>query len=56
MASRKEQCYENVLATRKAQDTATCSVNPKFIALAVEVAGGGAFIVLPLEKVRIVMK
>ncbi|KAK4313656.1 hypothetical protein Pmani_015011 [Petrolisthes manimaculis] len=48
--SRKENCYENVLITQKAHDTAACAVNPKFIAIAVEVAGGGAFIVLPLDK------
>ena len=49
--SRKENCYENVLITQKAHDTAACAVNPKFVAIAVEVAGGGAFIVLPLDKV-----
>ncbi|XP_050740437.1 coronin-1A-like isoform X4 [Eriocheir sinensis] len=48
--SRKENCYENVLITQKAHDTAACAVNPKFVAIAVEVAGGGAFIVLPLDK------
>ncbi|XP_042237872.1 coronin-1A-like isoform X1 [Homarus americanus] len=48
--SRKENCYENVLITQKAHDTAACAANPKFVAIAVEVAGGGAFIVLPLDK------
>ncbi|XP_045125673.1 coronin-1A-like isoform X2 [Portunus trituberculatus] len=48
--ARKENCYENVLITQKAHDTAACAVNPKFVAIAVEVAGGGAFIVLPLDK------
>ena len=51
--ARKENCYENVLITQKAHDTAACAVNPKFVAIAVEVAGGGAFIVLPLDKVCI---
>ncbi|MCL4133431.1 UNVERIFIED_CONTAM: hypothetical protein GTU68_030836, partial [Idotea baltica] len=49
-AARKENCYENVLITQKVHDTAACAVNPKFIAIVVEVAGGGAFIVLPLDK------
>ncbi|XP_066983906.1 coronin-1A-like isoform X4 [Macrobrachium rosenbergii] len=48
--SRKENCYENVLITQKAHDTAACAANPKFVAIVVEVAGGGAFIVLPLDK------
>ena len=30
----------------------TLDVNPKFLALVVEVAGGGAFVVVPLEKVN----
>lgn len=29
----------------------TVDVNPKFLALVVEVAGGGAFVVVPLDKV-----
>lgn len=53
--SRKENCYENVLITQKAHDTAACAVNPKFVAIAVEVAGGGAFIVLPLDKVGVLI-
>ncbi|CAL4059815.1 unnamed protein product, partial [Meganyctiphanes norvegica] len=48
--ARKDQCYENVLITQKSHDTAACAANPKFVATVVEVAGGGAFIVLPLEK------
>ncbi|XP_063601798.1 coronin-1A-like isoform X1 [Penaeus indicus] len=48
--SRKENCYENVLITQKTHDTAACAVNPKFVAIVVEVAGGGAFLVLPLDK------
>ena len=29
-----------------------CAVNPKFLAIIVESAGGGAFIVLPHNKVK----
>ena len=28
-----------------------CTVNPKYVAIITEAAGGGAFIVLPLDKV-----
>lgn len=37
--------------TKNAVDSTFCSVNPKFLAVITEAAGGGAFIVLPLEKV-----
>lgn len=40
-----------MLITQKTHDTAACAVNPKFVAIVVEVAGGGAFLVLPLDKV-----
>ncbi|KAK3598613.1 hypothetical protein CHS0354_019873 [Potamilus streckersoni] len=47
---RREQCYENVRLTRNAHDSNFCDVNPFFIAIVTESAGGGSFIVLPLEK------
>jgi len=49
-AARKDRCYENVKITKDAHDSNCCAVNPKFLAIITEVAGGGAFIVLPLEK------
>lgn len=48
---RKELCYENVHITRNAHDSNFCAVNPKFLAVVIEASGGGAFLVLPLEKV-----
>lgn len=48
--ARKEQCYDNIKITRNAHDCGFCAVNPKFIAIVTEVAGGGSFLVLPLEK------
>lgn len=48
--ARKDKCYENVNITKDAHDSNCCAVNPKFLAIITEVAGGGAFIVLPLEK------
>jgi len=47
---KKEKCYENIRLTRNAQDGHYCAVNPKFLAVVVEVGGGGSFVVLPLEK------
>ncbi|XP_065580906.1 coronin-2B-like isoform X1 [Artemia franciscana] len=49
-AMRKERCYENVPITRSAHDSNCCAVNPKFIAVVTETAGGGSFVVIPLEK------
>ncbi|XP_032784839.2 coronin-2B isoform X6 [Daphnia magna] len=48
--ARKDKCYENVKITKDAHDSNCCAANPKFLAIITEVAGGGAFIVLPLEK------
>uniref|UniRef100_A0A0K8T8M4 Coronin n=1 Tax=Lygus hesperus TaxID=30085 RepID=A0A0K8T8M4_LYGHE len=47
---RREKCYDNVNITKNAHDSQFCAVNPKFIAIVTEVAGGGAFIVLPLDS------
>lgn len=49
--ARKEQCYEGIRVTKSAHDSNFCAVNPLFLAVVVESAGGGAFLVLPLEKV-----
>lgn len=48
--AKKEHCYEGIRVTRSAHDGNFCAVNPKFLAVVVESAGGGAFVVLPLEK------
>ena len=53
---RREQCYESLRITTSAHDSQFCAVNPKFIAAAIEVAGGGAFQVLPLKWVCITTK
>ncbi|XP_035708498.1 coronin-2B isoform X4 [Folsomia candida] len=47
---RKEHSYDNIKITRNAHDCNFCAVNPKFLAIVTEVAGGGSFMVLPLEK------
>ena len=46
---RRQQCYENLRISTSAHDAQLIAVNPKFIAVGIEVAGGGAFQVLPLS-------
>ena len=50
--AKKELCYEGIKVTKNSHDANYCAVNPKFLAVVVESAGGGAFIVLPIEKVN----
>ncbi len=50
-SSRREQCYEGIRITTSAHDSQFCAVNPKFLAIAIDVAGGGAFQVIPLRWV-----
>ncbi|XP_059478903.1 coronin-1A-like isoform X2 [Neocloeon triangulifer] len=47
---RRERCYDNIKITRNAHDALFCAVNPKFVAIVTEVAGGGAFVVLPISQ------
>ena len=50
---RKDKCYENVRFTKNAWDGTYCAVNPKFLAVVLDTSrAGGAFLVIPLEKVR----
>ena len=51
-ALKREQCYDNIRVSKSSWDATFCAVNPKFLAIIVESAGGGAFIVLPHNKVR----
>lgn len=45
-ALRKEQCYDNIRITKNSWDSNFCAVNPKFLAIVTEAAGGGAFLVI----------
>ncbi|KAL3280273.1 hypothetical protein HHI36_017768 [Cryptolaemus montrouzieri] len=47
--AKRDRCYDNVNVTKNAHDSQFCAVNPKFIAIVTEVAGGGAFIVIPID-------
>lgn len=46
----KENCYDSVPITRSVHDNHFCAVNPHFIAVVTECAGGGAFLVIPLQQ------
>jgi len=48
--------YDNIPITRNAHDSNFCAANPKFVAIVTEVAGGGAFVVLPINKVIILIR
>ncbi|XP_036744469.1 coronin-2A isoform X3 [Manis pentadactyla] len=49
----KENCYDSVPITHSVHDNHFCAVNPHFIAVVTECAGGGAFLVIPLHQVMI---
>ena len=48
---KRDQCYDNIRITKSSWDATFCAVNPKYLAIITEAAGGGAFLVQPLEKV-----
>jgi coronin-2 len=48
--AKKQNCFEDIKITRNANDSNFCAVNPKFLAVVVEVGGGGSFIVVPIDK------
>lgn len=50
-ALRNDQCYDDIRVSRVTWDSSFCAVNPKFVAIIIEASGGGAFLVLPLQKV-----
>lgn len=52
-ALKKDQGYDDIRITKSSWDSTFCSVNPKYLAIITEAAGGGAFLVIPLEKVSV---
>lgn len=50
---KRDDCYDGIRITKSSWDSSFCAVNPKFVAIIVEAAGGGAFHVIPLSKVNI---
>ena len=51
-AYKKEKCYDNIRITKSPHESNMCAVNGKFLAVVLEAQGGGAFLVVPLSKVR----
>ncbi|KPM06481.1 coronin-like protein 3 [Sarcoptes scabiei] len=49
-AFKRENCYDNIRISKNSWDSNFCAVNPKFVAIVIEAAGGGAFLVLPLKQ------
>ncbi|XP_048411959.1 uncharacterized protein LOC125464034 isoform X1 [Stegostoma tigrinum] len=49
-AVKNDQCYDDIRVSRVTWDSSFCAVNPKFVAIIVDASGGGAFMVLPLQK------
>lgn len=49
--AKRDQCYDNIRITKSSWDSTFCDVNPKYVAVITEAAGGGAFLVLALDKV-----
>ncbi|XP_018416314.1 PREDICTED: coronin-1C [Nanorana parkeri] len=49
-ALKNDQCYDDIRVSRVTWDSSFCAVNPKFVAIIIEASGGGAFLVLPLQK------
>jgi hypothetical protein len=50
-AVRNDQIYDDIRVSRVTWDSSFCAVNPKFVAIIIDASGGGAFLVLPLQKV-----
>ncbi|XP_030050203.1 coronin-2A [Microcaecilia unicolor] len=49
-AANKENCYDCVPITKNVHDNHFCAVNQHFIAVVMECAGGGAFLVIPVQQ------
>ncbi|MGH0192713.1 UNVERIFIED_CONTAM: hypothetical protein FKN15_022148 [Acipenser sinensis] len=49
----REHCFEGIPITKNVHDNHFCAVNAKFLAIVTESAGGGSFLVIPVEQVRI---
>lgn len=48
---KRDQCYDNIRISKISWDTRFCCVNPKFVAIITEAAGGGSFLVQPVGRV-----
>ncbi|KAH0620119.1 hypothetical protein JD844_014735, partial [Phrynosoma platyrhinos] len=46
----REHCFDGIPITKNVHDNHFCAVNTKFLAIVTESAGGGSFLVIPLEQ------
>ncbi|XP_072020536.1 coronin-2B-like isoform X2 [Amphiura filiformis] len=47
---RKEKCYDGVPISKNAHESNFCCINLKYVAIITESAGGGSFVVIPIER------
>ena len=47
--------FTAIKVTRNSADSTFCAVNLKFVAIVVQGAGGGPFLVIPVDKVSFLM-
>lgn len=50
----REHCFDGVPITKNVHDNHFCAVNASFLAIVTESAGGGSFLVIPIEQVTAV--
>lgn len=50
-AAKKDKCYEGFNCSKNSVESPYCAVNPKFLAVIIASAGGGAFLVLRHDEV-----
>ncbi|XP_015494847.1 coronin-2B isoform X2 [Parus major] len=49
-AASRELCFDGIPITKNVHDNHFCAVNARFLAIVTESAGGGSFLVIPLEQ------
>lgn len=49
-AANREHCFDGIPITKNVHDNHFCAVNARFLAIVTESAGGGSFLVIPLEQ------
>lgn len=54
-AASREHCFDGIPITKNVHDNHFCAVNARYLAIVTESAGGGSFLVIPLEQVRFPM-
>ena len=47
----REHCFDGIPITKNVHDNHFCAVNARSLAIVAESAGGGSFLVIPLEQV-----